>query len=77
LRRRSNKRGGDNMDENKKKALKEMKKIRDTGDFNMFMDRRRVIQYANKEGFFNLVSFVGNDMDKYAELLDADWSKIE
>jgi hypothetical protein len=65
------------MDENKKKALKEMKKIRDTGDFNMFMDRRRVIQYANKEGFFNLVSFVGNDMDKYAELLDADWSKIE
>lgn len=65
------------MEEHKRKALKEMKKIRDTGEFNMFMDRGRIIQYANKQGYFNLVSFVENDSDKYFELLDADWSEIE
>ena len=53
----------------KKKAIEDLEDIRDTGKFNMFMDRRRIMQYANKNNYFHLVSYCGNDRKKYFELL--------
>ena len=57
------------MKEDKKKALEEMEEIRNTGKFNMFMERRKVLQYANDNRNFHLVSYCGNDSGKYLELL--------
>jgi len=37
------------MEETKKRAIKQLKEIRDTSKFNMFMDRPLVINYANEE----------------------------
>lgn len=51
-------------------AAKELMRIRDTGEFNMFTDFRSVMQYANEHRMFNLVSEVGNDFNKYIELLE-------
>jgi len=57
------------MEEDKKKALKELEEIRKSGKFNMFMERRKVMQYANDNRHFQLVSYCGNDSRKYLELL--------
>jgi len=66
------------MNEDKMNAIKDLKEIRDTGMFNMFLERREVMQYANNNHYFHLVSFVGNDVHgKYGELLKADWDKVE
>ena len=54
----------------KEEAIKELKEIRETGKFNMFTDFRRVMQHANDNLKFNLVSYVGNDFKKYNELLE-------
>ncbi|MFW5962169.1 MAG: hypothetical protein ACOCQR_00960 [bacterium] len=60
------------MDEDKKKALEELTQIRDEGKFNMYMERREIMQYANENKMFNLVCYVGNDVfGKYVELLEA------
>jgi hypothetical protein len=64
------------MEDTKKRAIKQLKKIRDTGKFNMFMDRQLIISYANKNDMYSLVSYCGNDFDKYIKLLEEDWSKI-
>ena len=53
----------------KKKAIEDLKEIRDTGKFNMFMERRSIIQYANENNYFHLVSYCGNDSKKYLNLL--------
>jgi len=58
------------MEEDKKKALKELEEIRKSGKFNMFMERRKVMQYANRNRYFQLVSYCGNDSGKYLELLE-------
>lgn len=50
-------------------AIKDLKKTRDSGKFNMFVDRRKILQYANENGYFHLISYCGNDVDKYLELL--------
>jgi len=65
------------MEDTKKRAIKQLKEIRDTGKFNMFMDRPLVLNYANKNDMYSLVSYCGNDSDKYLELLNEDWSIIE
>jgi len=57
------------MDEDKKKALKDLEEIRKTTKFNMFMERRKVLQYASDNRHFHLVSYCGNDSRKYLELL--------
>ena len=58
------------MTKAKQKAAEQLKEIRDTGNFNMFLDRRKVMQYANENNMFFLVSYVGNDVyGKYSELL--------
>ena len=54
----------------KEEAVKELKEIRDDGQFNMFTDFRRIMQHANDNLKFNLVSHVGNDFKKYNELLE-------
>ena len=57
------------MEEEKEKALEELEEIRKSGKFNMFMERRKVLQYANDNRNFHLVSYCGNDSRKYLELL--------
>jgi len=57
------------MEEGKKKALEELEEIRKTNKFNMFMERRKVMQYANDNRYFHLVSYCGNNSGKYMELL--------
>ena len=57
------------MEEEKEKALEELEEIRKSGKFNMFMERRKVLQYANDNRNFHLVSYCGNDSKKYLELL--------
>ena len=57
------------MEEDKKKALKELEEIRKSGKFNMFMERRKVLKYASDNRHFHLVSYCGNDSRKYVELL--------
>ena len=64
------------MPNDKKKAIQDLKKIRDTGKFNMFMDINKVLNYANKNNMFNLITYVGNERGKYLELLEEDWSNI-
>lgn len=61
----------------KAKAIKELIEIRDTGFFNLFTERQNVMQYANKQGMFHLVSYCGNDRSKYLELLNSDWEQIK
>lgn len=51
-------------------ALKDLEKIRQTGLFNMFMERRAILNYANENNMFSLVAYCGNDRDKYMELLE-------
>ena len=65
------------MEDTKKRAIKQLKEIRDTGKFNMFMDRQQIINYANENDMYSLVSYCGNSSDKYMELLEEDWSKIK
>jgi len=50
-------------------AVKELEEIRQTGRFNMFLERKAIMQYANDNNMFNLVSYVGNDREKYMEVL--------
>ena len=57
------------MEAKKRRAIEDLKKIRETTKFNMFMERRKVIQYANENQYFNLVSYCGNNSKKYLELL--------
>jgi len=52
------------------KALEELEEIRQTGNFNMFMERRAILNYANENNMFHLVSYCENDRDKYMELLE-------
>ena len=65
------------MDKDKKNAIKDLIEIRNTGLFNMFMDRKAVMQYANNNNHFSLVAYCGNNRDKYIALLKEDWSEIE
>ena len=58
------------MEEEKEKALEELEEIRKSGKFNMFMERRKVLQYAIDNRNFHLVSYCGNDSGKYLELLE-------
>jgi len=51
------------------KAIQELREIRNTGKFNMVMDHRRIMQYANKNNMVNLVSYCGNSREKYMEIL--------
>ena len=53
----------------KEEAIKELEEICDTGKFNMFMDRKAIMQYANNNQMFNLVDYCGNDRYKYLEIL--------
>mgnify|MGYP006304935277 CR=1 FL=1 len=62
------------MDINKAEAIEDLKQIRKTGKFNMFIDRRKILQYANENGFYHLVSYCGNDSKKYLSLLEEDWN---
>lgn len=59
------------MEEEKSKAIEDLKEIKDTGKFNMFMERGKVLQYANDNRYFHLVSFCGNNSRKYLEILKA------
>ena len=58
------------MEEEKEKALEELEEIRKTGKFNMFMERKKMMQYANRNRHFHLVNYCGNDSGKYLELLE-------
>ena len=59
------------MKNSKQKAVEQLREIRDSGQYNMFMDRREIMQYANENDMCALVSFVGNDVyEKYPELLE-------
>ena len=57
------------MKEDREKALEDLEEIRKTNKFNIFTERRKVMQYANTNGHFHLVSYCGNDSGKYLELL--------
>jgi len=57
------------MPEYKKKAIEQLRQIRNTGEFNMFTGFRQVMQYASEHKMCSLVSYVGNDSTKYVELL--------
>jgi len=50
-------------------AVEELREIRDGGQFNMIMDRAQIMQYANENNMFSLVSYCGNSREKYMELL--------
>ena len=58
------------LSDDKLSAIKELNKIRRTGKFNMFTERRKVIEYANEQNMFNLVSYVENSRVKYFNLLE-------
>ena len=64
------------MDEIKMKAIQQLIKIRDTAKFNMFTERSIIMQYANENNMFSLVSYVGNDKDAYLQLLK-DMDKVD
>jgi len=57
------------MPEYKKKAIEQLKGIRNTGEFNMFTGFRQVMEYASEHRMCSLVSYVNNDPTKYVELL--------
>lgn len=56
------------MKDLKKKAIEELKEIRETGVYNM-MNRNKVLQYANDNQYFNLICYCENDKKKYLDLL--------
>lgn len=58
-----------NEEKLKRKAVEDLEEIRQSGEFNMFLERRAIMQHANRNNMFNLVSYVGNDRQKYMEVL--------
>ena len=56
------------MKNDKEKAIKELEEIREKGLYNM-IDKKRILNYANKNQMFNLINYVENDSSKYMELL--------
>jgi len=57
------------MKDVKQKAVEELREIRNEGKFNMFMEHRQIMQHANKNQMFNLVSYCENSREKYMEIL--------
>ena len=54
----------------KEKAIEDLREIRDEGRFNMIMQHRQIMQHANRNQMFSLVSYCGNSREKYMEILE-------
>lgn len=57
--------------EDLERAVEDFKEIRDTGKFNMFMQKSEVLRYANDNDYYDLVAYCGNDTMKYLEVMEA------
>lgn len=53
----------------KKEAINQLKRIRNTGDFNMFTDYKLIMEHASEQKMCSLVSYVQDNPEKYIELL--------
>ena len=53
----------------KERAIEQLRQIRDSGKFNMILSRGRIMNYANNNKMFSLVSYCGNSREKYMEVL--------